>query len=268
MVLRKARAGFDLTAQVSFYNNGNFFDPFSVDDVKIYDAATGGTLQATLSVTGSAVGVYQFNWSVPLTQPAGTYYDEWTWVAVDGMADKVQRYSLTVNSNILPNYRGPPGIHTSPGRLFVGFEEVDFFNSITKELLQCIVGQKIIYYSISEEHTNTHRLYDEAIKKTAYRPVEVNALVLYNEPLQTATQFSIDTLYSIEVYFHIHELRERRIIPREGDFVKFGDILYEIEKLNKPQIVYGQVENQVMVKAMCRSSRKSQFEVLDSIQGR
>jgi hypothetical protein len=265
-VLRRAKAGAILTAQVSFFENNNLFDPFSINDVKIYDTAN--VLQATLAVTGTQTGVYQFNWNVPENQPAGTYYDEWTWVAVDGMDAKVQTYSFTINSSILPNYRGPAGTPGRPGRLFVGLEEINFFDGITKELLQRIVGQKVIYYAISDEHTNTHRLYDEAIKKTSYRPVEVNALILFNEPLQTATQFSIDTLYSIEVYFHIHELRERNVIPREGDFVKFGDILYEIEKLNKPQIVYGQVENQVMVKAACRSSRKSQFEVLDSIQGR
>lgn len=152
------------------------------------------------------------------------------------------------------------------GRLFLGSKELNFFNNITKELLQKIVEQKIIYYSVSEEHTKTHRLYDEAINKTVFRPVEINALVLFNEPIQTATQFSIDTVYSIEVYFHVHELEERNIIPKEGDFVKFGDILYEIEKLNKPQIVYGQAENLVMMKAICRVSRKSQFEVLDGIR--
>jgi hypothetical protein len=152
--------------------------------------------------------------------------------------------------------------------LFIGDKEVDFFNSVTKEIIQRIVGQKIIYYSISEEHTNTHKLYDEAIKKTSFVPVEVNALILYNEPVQTANQFSIDTLYSIEIYFHVHELNERNIVPREGDFVKFGDILYEIEKLVKPQIVYGQVDKLVMVKASCRVARQGQFEVLDSIQGK
>lgn len=153
------------------------------------------------------------------------------------------------------------------GPLFVGNREVDFFNSVTKEVIQKIVSQKIIYYSVSEKHTNVHKLYDEAIKKTVYSPVEINALVMYNEPIQTATQFSIDTVYSIEVYFHYHELEERNIIPREGDFVKFGTIVYEVEKLNQPQIVYGQMQNKVMVKAACRTARKSQFEVLDNIPG-
>jgi len=152
-------------------------------------------------------------------------------------------------------------------RLFVGNREINFFNSLSKELIQKVVCQKVLYYSVSEEHTNSHRLYDEAIKKTTYRPVELNARVLFNEPNQTVGQFSIDTVYSIEVYFHQEELRERNLIPREGDFLKFGTIVYEIEKLNKPQITYGQVENNVMIKAECRVSRKSQFEILDDLKG-
>lgn len=152
-------------------------------------------------------------------------------------------------------------------RLFVGDKENNFFNSITKELIQKTVCQKVIYYAISEQETNVHRLYDEAIKKTVHTPVEVNALVLYNEPSQSANQWSIDTVYSIDVYFHMNELEERKLIPREGEFVKFGNILYEIEKLNRPQIVYGQIEHQVMVKAVCRVARKSQLEILDDIKG-
>jgi|SRR3990167_224587 len=150
------------------------------------------------------------------------------------------------------------------GPLFVTPKEIDFFNSITKELIQRIVAQEITYYSVSEEHTKTHDLYEEAIRKTVFVPVTINALVLYDPPKQTANQFSIDTIYSIEAYFHIHELRERNIIPREGDFVKFGNIFYEIEKLTRPQIVYGQMDHEVMVKAECRVSRRSQFDFVDS----
>jgi len=152
-------------------------------------------------------------------------------------------------------------------RLFLGSQELNFINSITKEVIQKVVEQRIIYYSVSDEHTNTHSLYDEAIKKTVFTPVEINALVLYNEPEQVANEFSIDTVYKIEAYFHIHELQERNIIPREGDFIKFGNILYEIEKLTKPQIVYGQIEKEVMVKSICRVARKSQIEIMDGLKG-
>lgn len=147
--------------------------------------------------------------------------------------------------------------------LFVGEKEVNFFNTVAKELVQDVVSQKIIYYSVSEEHTKTHKLYDEAIRKTVYRPVEVNALVLFKEPEQSTNQFTIDTQYFLEVYFHHHELEERRLIPREGDFVKWNKVVYEIEKLTAPQITFGQIQHEVMIKAECRVSRKSQFKVLD-----
>lgn len=148
------------------------------------------------------------------------------------------------------------------GPLFVTPKEVNFFNHINKELIQRIVAQKIVYFAVSDEHTKTDDLYGEAIKKTTYDPIDINALVLFKAPQQSATQFTIDTIYAIECYFHINELRERNIIPREGDFLRFGNVMYEIEKLTRPQITYGQIENEVMVKAECRVSRKSQFELV------
>jgi hypothetical protein len=152
-------------------------------------------------------------------------------------------------------------------RLFVGNKELQFFKGLTKELMQKIVSQKVIYYAISEEFTKSHKLYDEAIKKTVTTPVEINALVLYENPDQANNQFSIDTIYSIEVYFYVSELKERNVIPREGDFLKFYDKTYEIQKLTRPQITYGQAENEVMVKAECRIARKSQIDIQDGNKG-
>lgn len=149
--------------------------------------------------------------------------------------------------------------------MFVGQKEVDFFHGINKELIQRIVCQKIIYYSVAVEQTNVHRFYDEAVSKTVFTPVLVDARVLYNEPEQKVDQFSIDTIYKIEVYFYQEQLRERKLIPREGDFLKFGDVIYEIEKLNRPQLVYGQVAREVMVKAVCRVARESQIKILDDV---
>lgn len=147
--------------------------------------------------------------------------------------------------------------------LFVNDQEVNFFNSISKELIQRIVGQKVVYYSVSQEHTKVDDLYNEAVRKTVWRPVEINALILYQAPEQTNTGFGIDTIYRIEIYFHKAELTERLVNPREGDFVKFGEVMYEIESLTEPQIVFGQIENKVMLKATCRVSRESQFDVKD-----
>ena len=148
------------------------------------------------------------------------------------------------------------------GPLFVGQREIDFFNCVNKELIQKIVAQRVTYYSVSEEHTKANDLYNEAITKTVYTPVVINALVLFMDPTQTTTNFSIDTIYQIEVYFHEHELTERNIIPQVGDFMKFGEVYYEILTLTSPQIIFGQIDNKVMKKATARVARTSNFEIV------
>lgn len=151
-------------------------------------------------------------------------------------------------------------------RLFIGLPEINFINAIDKELLQDVVGQKIMYYAVSEQLTTSDDLYGEAIKKETYSPVEINALVRYNPPVQTVTQFHVDTSYNIEIFFHLHELNERNIEPKEGDFVKYGHQYYEVEQLTRPQIVFGQIDHKVQVRAVCRIARKGQFR-LPSVEG-
>lgn len=256
------RVGETVTLTTRFYSNGVLFDPYSVVSVKVYDDEAGTNLVATLSAVHVSTGVYTASWSIAVGLAPKLYYDTWVWQATNSTPTSSRTYAVRVDGGVPSDSCG-----THSGPLFVTPREVNFFNHISKELIQRIVSQRVIYYSVSEEHTKTHKLYEEAIRKTVFTPVEVNALVLYENPVQTSTQFTIDTIYSVEVYFHMHELEERKLIPREGDFVKFGNILYEIEKLTRPQIVYGQMNNEVMVKAECRVSRKSQFEVLDNIPG-
>jgi hypothetical protein len=151
-------------------------------------------------------------------------------------------------------------------RLFINTKEVNFFNVIAKELIQDIVGQKVIYYAISDKLTNSDDLYGEATKKTVCRPIEVNALVRYNDPDQSVDNFTIDTVYTIEVYFLLDELSERGVAPHVGDFVQYGDSFFEVEQLTKPDLIYGQIDNKVQVRAICRVAREGQFK-LPPIEG-
>lgn len=150
---------------------------------------------------------------------------------------------------------------TQTNSLFITGKEIDLFNSLSKETIQKIINQKIIYYAVSAEHSNVNELYNESIQKTVYSPIEINALILYNDPLQTTTNFSIDTVYSIEIYFLENELKERNVEPREGDFCRWNEIYYEIKTLTRPQMYFGQIENKVMLKALCVVSRQSSFAI-------
>lgn len=152
---------------------------------------------------------------------------------------------------------------TTTNSLFIGAKERAFFDGINKELIQRIVGQKIVYYSVSIEHTNVDELYNEAISKTVFIPVEINALIEFNEPIQSTTNYSIDTRYTISVYIHEKELKERNIEPVIGDYIKYGRVFYEVKTSISPQITFGQIENMVMRKLECIVSRESNFSILD-----
>lgn len=91
---RSGLIGQEIDIGIKFYQNGSLFDPFVVNPVKIFDAASGGNLLATLPVIRLSVGFYQATWDIPDTIDPGTYYDQWEWVAEDGMSSNIQRYSF------------------------------------------------------------------------------------------------------------------------------------------------------------------------------
>ena len=117
------------------------------------------------------------------------------------------------------------------------------------------------YYALELVQNNVHRLYNEAVRKTWSPPVKINALVLYDNPEVTSTGFGLDSKYSADVYFHTQELVERNVSPREGDFVEYGQVVYEITKVTQPQVVFGQINNKILTKCTCVPSRENQFQV-------
>ena len=64
-----------------------------------------------------------------------------------------------------------------PPPLFVGKKERDLVKQVNDELIERVIGQQVVYYPISLQHTNFHFLYGEAIQKSFLPPVRVYALV-------------------------------------------------------------------------------------------
>lgn len=145
-------------------------------------------------------------------------------------------------------------------RKFITEREIAFIDKVNKELIQKVTGQEVSYYAISLEKSKVHRLYDEAIEKVWEAPVKINARVLWDNTQSSATNFGVDSKYSCEVYFHDLELVERNVRPREGDFIEFGQVFFEITSVTQPQIVFGQVNNRLMTKCVCVPSREGQFQ--------
>ena len=148
-----------------------------------------------------------------------------------------------------------------PPPLFVGKKEKDLVKQVNDEIIERVVGQTVIYYPISLDHTNFHSLYGESINKNFLDPVRIYAMVKYESQATTTTPLGVDRIERISVAFHKRRLTEDQdLFVRTGDFVLYGDIYYEIVSLNEPQQIFGQVEHQMEISAKCIRAREGLFD--------
>tara|TARA_R110002020_G_scaffold235816_1_gene448026 strand:- start:277 stop:765 length:489 start_codon:yes stop_codon:yes gene_type:complete len=149
-----------------------------------------------------------------------------------------------------------------PPPLFFGKKERDLVKQVNDELIESVIGQTILYHPIDIERTNYHDLYGEAIKKTFLPPVRVYALVEFDGiTTKYNTNIGLDKDVSITVHFHKRRLTEDQdLYVREGDFVLYGDIYYEIVTLGEPKQLFGQIDHRLEISAKCIRAREGLFD--------
>lgn len=152
----------------------------------------------------------------------------------------------------------PPS--TVPPPLFLGEKERDLVKQVNDELIERVIGQTIVYYPISREHTNYHSVYGEAIQKSFLAPIRVQALVEWDGSKTSTDSFGVDRTTSISVKFHRRRLVEDQdLYVREGDFVLYGDTFYEIVTLNEAKQLFGQINHKLDIVAKCIKARENIF---------
>jgi hypothetical protein len=149
-----------------------------------------------------------------------------------------------------------------PPPLFLGKKERDLVKQVNDELIERVIGQTIAYYPIDIERTNFHDLYGEALTKTFLPPVRVNALVEFDGiTTKYSSNIGLDKESSITIHFHKRRLTEDQdLYVREGDFVLYGDILYEIVTLSEPKQLFGQIDHKLEITAKCIRAREGLFD--------
>lgn len=151
-------------------------------------------------------------------------------------------------------------------RLFLTPREINFISDITKEIMKDVIGQRVIYYPISEVKTQAHPVYREAIQKVFDNPILLDALVDNNFQTDTViNQFGVDAQYKIEVFLQHRDLVEKGINVAIGDFFSFSDIFYEVTERTFMRNIYGMPEHKDGIKLVGIRAREDVFNTL--IQG-
>jgi len=149
-----------------------------------------------------------------------------------------------------------------PPPLFLNQKERDLVKQVNDELIERVIGQTIVYYPIDVENSDFHPLYGEAIEKTFLPPIRVMALIEWgNLPTETTQVYGVDKTGNLTAHFHHRRLTDDQdIYVREGDFILYGGIFYEIVNVDFPKQIFGQVDHQMEVSAKCLRARKGLFD--------
>jgi hypothetical protein len=147
-----------------------------------------------------------------------------------------------------------------PPPMFFGKKERDLVKQVNDELVERIIGQTVLYYPIDEKSTNFHSLYGEAINKTFLPPVRVYAYVEV-ENIQTQDKYSYDYQTKLKVHFHHKRVADdQNLSVQVGDFVQYGDLLYEIVRTyDDTRYYFGQVDHKFQISAECVRARRGMF---------
>ena len=147
-----------------------------------------------------------------------------------------------------------------PPPMFFGKKERDLVKQVNDELAERVIGQTVVYYPIDVDRTNYHSLYGEALNKTFLPPVRVYAYVVV-ENEQKNDKYSYEYQSKLTIHFHRKRLTEdQNLHVRPGDFVQYGDKLYEIAKTyNDTKYYFGQVDHKFQVSAECIRARRGTF---------
>lgn len=147
-------------------------------------------------------------------------------------------------------------------RLFITPREIDFISDLTKEINKDVIGQKIFYYKIRTDLTNIHEVYEEAVTKVFDPPVEVEARVDWDPAEVRTTKFGTETFRTVQVYIHYRDLLDRDLEIKEGDYLSYGDVFFEVTSALFTNLIFGQIEYKTGIKLACKQARKGQIDVL------
>ena len=146
-------------------------------------------------------------------------------------------------------------------RLFVTPREIDLISDLTKEIHKDVIGQVIYYYSVREDISEVHDVYEEAMQKVFDAPVEIDARLEWQAKEVATDRFGHHSTYNITVYLHYRDVIDRGLEVKVGDYFSYGDNFFEITSMKYDSLIYGQIEHYTGFVLTAKTARKGQIDV-------
>jgi hypothetical protein len=148
-----------------------------------------------------------------------------------------------------------------PSPMFTGEKEREFIKHINDEIQERVIGQSVLYFPIDVENSYKDDIYYESIDKLFLAPIQCYGAV---EWLKSETVYekgiAIDQKAKIEVKFERRRMTEdKNLIVKVGDFLKYGELYFEIKKITVVNELFGQQDQKYEISCSCIQARSGLF---------
>jgi hypothetical protein len=143
--------------------------------------------------------------------------------------------------------------------------DVDFFKSISRELVDTVIQTAIIFYKLNIYDTKVN-IYGEAMNKSYHRGVELYCLIDKDDETARYEGFGPDTNQNMTFKIDKSKCEEIGIYPEIGDIILFDDSYYEIDNTNEVQFIGGQPTNNYSIVCSTFMVRKSDLNIEERVK--
>ena len=122
--------------------------------------------------------------------------------------------------------------------LFGSKRDFNLMTKLSRELIQDIVEQEILYHKISLEDTSVN-LYGEALQKSYWEAVKFNCLITRGDQVVDIQEFGPDLGREASFAFLRPDLVDSSVVPEVGDIVQWQNDFYEVDTVRENQLFLG-----------------------------
>lgn len=122
--------------------------------------------------------------------------------------------------------------------IFGSKRDINFFKSISRELLEDIVSTQCGYYKVMLDQTQPN-VYGESLSKYFMGPVLLNCLIERSDFTAVASELGPDYNRDVTFRFLKDHLVDANVVPEAGDVIMYNELYYEVDGVNENQLVLG-----------------------------
>lgn len=145
--------------------------------------------------------------------------------------------------------------------IFLSRREKEFIDSITKELINDVIGQSIILFKVNGDYTNEDNIYGESSNKIFYPGVQFNSLIEELDPDIVTSERGLSQNREIELFAQKENLSDLDVFPEEGDFLYWDEQFFEITKVFQLKNLQGIPTKKITIKIEAKSADVSTVTV-------